>query len=207
MRKGALTAETTTIDITRATPTDVPTLSGALARAFHDDPVFAWLVPGPVARRERLPSLFAAFVELFLPHEETYVAAGGAGGALWAPFGVEVPAPEQAEAFGERLAAILEEDAERGLALQARLDEHHPEQPCFHLQFLGVVPGHQGRGLGSRLLATVLRRCDASGVPAYLEATSPHNRRLYERHGFAAVTELTLPDGPPMWPMWREPAA
>lgn len=118
-----------------------------------------------------------------------------------------MPGEAEAEAFGERIAAVLEEDAQRALELQALLDEHHPAHPCFHLQFVGVTPDHQGRGLGSRLLATVLRRCDASGTPAYLEATSPDNRRLYERHGFAAVTELTLPDGPPMWPMWRDPAA
>lgn len=43
-------------------------------------------------------------------------------------------------------------------------------------------------------------------MTAYLEATSPLNRRLYERHGFEVTGEIQLPNGPAMWPMWREPA-
>jgi len=43
-------------------------------------------------------------------------------------------------------------------------------------------------------------------VPAYLEATSPRNRALYERHGFKVTEEFTLgPGSPPLWRMWRPP--
>jgi hypothetical protein len=43
-------------------------------------------------------------------------------------------------------------------------------------------------------------------VPAYLEASTPGNRRLYERHGFRATEEVMMaPDAPPMWLMWRDP--
>jgi hypothetical protein len=52
----------------------------------------------------------------------------------------------------------------------------------------------------------VLDRCDAEKVPAYLEATSPRNRALYERHGFEVTEEFTLgPESPPLWRMWRPP--
>ncbi|MDP9345553.1 MAG: GNAT family N-acetyltransferase, partial [Actinomycetota bacterium] len=44
------------------------------------------------------------------------------------------------------------------------------------------------------------------GLPAYLEASSPRNRALYERHGFSVTEELKLPrNGPPLWLMWRDP--
>jgi predicted GNAT family N-acyltransferase len=62
-----------------------------------------------------------------------------------------------------------------------------------------------GDDLGSALLAATLNRCDAEAGPAYLEATSPRNRRLYARHGFEVVGEIALPGGPSLWPMWREP--
>jgi hypothetical protein len=70
--------------------------------------------------------------------------------------------------------------------------------------------GHHGQafalGFGAALLRPMLERCDADGVPAYLEATSPRNRALYERHGFEVTEELKLPaGGPPIWLMWREP--
>jgi hypothetical protein len=52
----------------------------------------------------------------------------------------------------------------------------------------------------------VLERCDREGVPAYLEASGARNRDLYLRLGFRVTGEIRLPDGPSMWPMWREPA-
>lgn len=49
------------------------------------------------------------------------------------------------------------------------------------------------------------RRWDARGDAAHLEATSPDNRRLYERHGFEVTGEIVVPDGPTLWAMWRDP--
>jgi hypothetical protein len=52
----------------------------------------------------------------------------------------------------------------------------------------------------------LLSRCDAEGVPAYLEASSPRNRALYERHGFEVTQEFRVgADAPPIWGMWRDP--
>ncbi|TVP75518.1 MAG: GNAT family N-acetyltransferase, partial [Nitriliruptor sp.] len=46
--------------------------------------------------------------------------------------------------------------------------------------------------------------CDSERIPAYLESTSRRNRELYLRHGFEVIGEIRLPDGPSIWPMWRE---
>src|SRR5205809_572948 len=78
-------------------------------------------------------------------------------------------------------------------------------EPHAYLFLLGARPRWQSRGLGSALLRTVLEQCDREGTPAYLEASSPDNRRLYLRHGFEVTGEIALPDGPSMWPMWRAP--
>lgn len=91
--------------------------------------------------------------------------------------------------------------------LMALMDEHHPHAALYYLQLLGVDPGAQGCGIGSALLAAVLTQADRDGVPAYLEATSERNAKLYEKHGFIATGTLTLPGGPPLYPMWREPKA
>ena len=41
-------------------------------------------------------------------------------------------------------------------------------------------------------------------MPAYLEASSPRNRVLYERHGFQVTEQFSLaPASPPLWRMWR----
>jgi ribosomal protein S18 acetylase RimI-like enzyme len=195
-------ASTTTV---RASAADVPTVSDTLAGAFQHDPVLSWIIPDPVQRHARLPAVFEAFTEVYLAHHETHLVGEGAGAALWAPPGVAPMDEHQAQSFGEQQVALLGEDAERAFVLGELFEQQHPAQPCWYLQFMGVAPEQQGRGLGSHLLTTVLQRGDADGAPCYLEATSPDNRRLYERHGFETVGEILLPQGPAVWPMWRAP--
>ena len=96
-------------------------------------------------------------------------------------------------------------DAERAFEVSKLLDEHHPPGAYAFLQFLGVDPERQGRGLGTALLAPLLERCDRDGVRAYLDATSPRNKRFYERHGFRAGAPFAPAGGPPLWPKWRDP--
>jgi len=75
-------------------------------------------------------------------------------------------------------------------------DALHPQEAHWHLPLIGVDPVHQGKGIGSALLSVVLNVCDSQKVSAYLEATSPRNVPLYERHGFEAVGSIQAADSP-----------
>jgi predicted N-acetyltransferase YhbS len=68
-----------------------------------------------------------------------------------------------------------------------------------------VHPDRQNLGIGSALMARHHARLDLAGIPAYLEANHPRNRDLYLRHGYVSAAPIRLPDGPPIWPMWRAP--
>jgi hypothetical protein len=68
-----------------------------------------------------------------------------------------------------------------------------------------VGPAAQAEGGRQLIDESVLTRADAAGEPAWLVAISPRNRALYERHGFACVRDLALPDGATAFAMWREP--
>lgn len=200
--------------MTAATPVPAPILpvttettglADVLARAFHEDPVFTWWIPDPDRRRVTLPPFFALFVETFLVHGLVYVDADTTGTAVWGPpsnpMGIE-----DDEAFGARTEEIVAGvDLPRVLEISTVLAEHHPSVPHYYLQWAAVLPEQQGRGIGSALLAPVLRRCDREGLPAYTEATSLRNRRLYERHGFTFVNDIAPAGGPPLYRMWREP--
>jgi ribosomal protein S18 acetylase RimI-like enzyme len=62
-----------------------------------------------------------------------------------------------------------------------------------YLQFLGVVPEYQGRGLGSALLAWMEQQARAAKERNLWVAASEINAgalRLYERHGFKQVAKL-----------------
>jgi ribosomal protein S18 acetylase RimI-like enzyme len=193
--------------IRKADRADVAALAGALARAFDDDPVMAWLFPDPARRRLTLPRFFSAHLtKIVLPHGEVYTTGDVAGGALWEPpgkwrLGVGGQLrmlPDFIRLFGTRLAI-----ASRGLNL---VEANHPQELHWYLAVLGTDPAHQGHGVGSTLMTPILEHCDHEGMPAYLESSKESNIAFYSRHGFKVTGEIRLPGGPLVWPMWR-PAA
>lgn len=113
-----------------------------------------------------------------------------------------MPAPDRPDPV---LIPYLGRLAELGRLLDTRYpgDVEHR-----YLRVIGVGPDDRGRGFGSALLAEGLAECDAAGLPAYLEASAPRNAALYARHGFRPYgPPIRLPDGPELFPLWREPAS
>ncbi|MEU3035722.1 GNAT family N-acetyltransferase [Streptomyces griseoaurantiacus] len=199
------------VAIRRADRNDRELVVRVLDEAFQGDPVSGWVFPGEEHRRATHHRLMAAFADTVLAEGRIDLVEDGTACALWLP----VPAAPVAESAAPAGAADEAEtlrqevDPENGrVELIARLmaEAHPADRAHEYLWMIGVVPGHQGRGLGTALIRPVLERCDREGLPAYLEASSPRSVPLYERLGFAALDRtLDLPDGPRMWPMWREP--
>ena len=185
---------------------EIAAVSGTLSRAFFADPVLAWAFPDPHRRWRNLPAVFELYTEAFSRHGETYMTAQGTAATLWLPPATELLDEADEEAFAQQIQERAGVDADRLFDLMALLDTHHPPGDYYTLQLLAVEPQWQGNGVGSRLLETVLARCDAEQIPVYLEATSERNAALYERHGFNRIGEIPLPDGPSLYPMWRAPA-
>jgi ribosomal protein S18 acetylase RimI-like enzyme len=178
---------------------------GTLSAAFHRDPVFEWIYPDASHRRAALPHFFAVLVEQFASRHQVRTTPDVDGVALWLPPGEELLPEAVAEPVIGELVGGAGPAADRLMEAFTILDAHHPHEPHWYLGFLGVHPALQGLGLGSALLRATLAGVDAAGEAAYLEATSPENRRLYERHGFEVVRELPLPGGPSLAAMWRAP--
>jgi ribosomal protein S18 acetylase RimI-like enzyme len=190
------------VTVRKATKADARALSATLARAFEDDPVMSWLYPGV----RRLEAFFLNYeLKLHLGHGDVYTTDGIEGGAIWAPPGhwrtsfadLLRVAPALLRATGTRLA--------RGIGTMRVVEGVHPNEPHWYLATLGTDCHCQGKGIGSALLAPMLERCDAEGLPAYLESSKEANIPFYRRHGFEVTSEVELPKGPKIWPMWREP--
>jgi GNAT superfamily N-acetyltransferase len=199
------TTTATTTRLSRAA--DVPTLTDTISDAFHDDPTMRWILPDEGRRLAKGPAVFRPLVEGIQRLGQTWMTEDGAAAALWIPPGHTVPAPEEAEEFERRIAEALRPDElERLGALIEVMDANLPSEPHAHLNLFGTVPARQGQGLGSKLFEAVLPRLDREGIPAYLEATTDRNRRLYERHGFVYWNDIVPAlGGPPLRRMWREP--
>jgi GNAT superfamily N-acetyltransferase len=137
-----------------------------------------------------------------LDHNTAYATEDFSGASLWLPPSVH----SDQEALGEVAEkAIPEAEQEKVFGFLEQMDRYHPTDPHWYLPFIGVDPTKQGGGYGSLLLKHALQNADRDKLPAYLEATSPGSRRLYERFGFKSLGEIQSADSPPMWPMLREP--
>lgn len=178
-----------------------------LDEAFRDDPVSGWVFPDVVHRRDRHPRLMEVFADAVFAEGRVDVTEDGTACALWLSVAAD---GEQSDEDGPaQLREAVDPDNER-VELVGRLTAgmHPAGRAHEYLWMIAVAPERQGGGLGTALIRAVLDRCDREGLPAYLEASNDRSRRLYERLGFGHTGRaLDLPDGPRMWPMWREPRA
>jgi ribosomal protein S18 acetylase RimI-like enzyme len=69
---------------------------------------------------------------------------------------------------------------------------HDPVSQHWHLGPIGVLPSHQGLGIGSMLMERFCREVDARRAPAYLETDGDGNVRFYEKFGFRVVAESEI---------------
>ncbi len=173
-----------------------------ITMAFVADPIVRWFIHDSARYLRYWPPFVRAFGGGAFEHGSADVADDYAGVALWVPPGVGL----DEEAMGERAAeGIPESEHDEKFGFLGQMDEFHPTEPHWYLPLMGVDLPHIGRGLGSALLRHAVARADEDGAPCYLEATSPLNRRLYERHRFEEIGVIQFGSSPPMWPMLRTP--
>lgn len=173
-----------------------------LVRAFRNDPVVRWMYPDPVQYEEYFPGLVKAFGGKAFEHDTAHYARRFVATALWLPPDI---LPDEEALVAQIEASIPARNRAAVFAVFEQMDAWHPREPNWHLPLIGTDPRHQGKGHGTRLLHHALAICDQQQLPAYLEATSPKNISLYERHGFEALGVIQAGSSPPIIPMLRRP--
>jgi ribosomal protein S18 acetylase RimI-like enzyme len=217
-----------------ATPADFPRVADAIASAFFDNPITIWHVPDGSRRLDVMRDFFKILLEIvYTRFGLVHTNVGDvASGATWIGHDAQSRKPvpglpvewcrtcntprghgrlprdmiASPDTYAEldRALEVVFRDFPRTFELFELFDAHRPQDPHYYLQFIGVRPGCQGTGIGSALLRAMLDRCDLGGVPAYLEADE-RSKLLYAKHGFEAIAEIRLPNGPSAWSMWRAP--
>jgi ribosomal protein S18 acetylase RimI-like enzyme len=192
------------IDIRIAPPAAGPVerdpVMDILALAFSTDPAVRYMFPHAATYLASFNRLATAMAGSALAAGTAWVANDGAAAALWLAPGVHA----DGEAIGALVGETVSEDRLETLGqLGELMGQFHPTEPHWYLSMIGVDPSRQGQGQGSALLKAGLARCDADGLPAYLESSSPKNVPLYERHGFEVIGLIKPGDHPGLIPMYR----
>ena len=193
-------------EVRPAGPEDVPAAAASLLRAFYDDPGMEYMFPDARTRERALRRFFGLQLRGYLRRGLVYTTEECRSTAMWLPPGAGPPGLR--DAFAQLpVLLILRRRASAALRLVQLLAPRHPKVPHYYLGGLGTDPAWRGRGLGSAVLGPVLDRCDADGVPAYLESSNERNIPFYRRHGFVVTGDVSTPDASVrLWLMWREPA-
>lgn len=187
-----------------ATADDLALVAGICAAGFESDPLMTWVFDAPAAPIDGLRVAFTGLAQSYLAeHSVLHVVDDGCV-TLWRMPSYSPPADRGAD---ESESPFPTEVNERFRILSELMDAAHPhDRPHWYLNVIATLPERQGQGLGAQALRPVLERCDAEGAPAYLESSNPRNMTLYRRHGFEERADtIDLPDGPSLYPMWREP--
>ena len=194
------------VQVRTATPEDLAIIVDTAARSLDAEAMLRWSF-GEERFEERIRRHFTHYDGENARRGWIRMAADGAGIAVWIP----PDAREEHEAIGPAPpgaeAEILGDNAERHAAFWGWIGEHEPPEPLLYLSHVGVVPEHQGEGLGSALMRDGLASGDHLGVPTWLETSRVENAAYYERFAFRTVVDEDAPDGGPhIWFMRRDPA-
>jgi len=177
-------------------------LVAAIVTAFAADPAVRWLYPDTDQYLTNFPAFARAFAGKAFECGTVDELEDHSAAALWLPPNVQ---PNEVAVMDVLQSSVSEARLHEVFSMFEQMGAFHPSEPHWYLPMIGVNPSEQGRGVGSALLRKGLARCDADGLPAYLEATSLRNISLYERFGFEAVGRIQTKTSPPIIPMFRQP--
>ena len=188
----------------QATKSDAAAIAQTLAAAFVDDPPLCWVLsePDAASRMERLETFFGPMVRGAITNGLALHTSGSEAVTLWRLPGRIHPGFFETARALPYLRRALGESGGRAKAMGDTLKEKAPDFPYWYLQFAGVAPGAQGKGLGGKAIRAGLERARAQDCPVYLEAAKPGNVAIYQSLGFRIIGEWDIPGGGPhFWGM------
>jgi GNAT superfamily N-acetyltransferase len=183
------------VDVGRLSSAECGRASRLLARAFAEDPILTHFLYDRLRRRIAFPAFFRAVLEEMLPSGHVYAAHNDdslIGVAAWLAPNAPEPdaASRRAAAHQQRVVRLLFPRSSPSLFRGfAALEAFHPSAPHWYLAFVGIEPTSQSRGIGSAILAPVLKIADQTNALCYLETPFPRTHQFYERLGFARHAE------------------
>ena len=193
--------------IRKATEADGTAVAATLASAFGEDPVIRWMTGTTDTERRMMPFWRAmARLNLRKADHEVYMSDDSASVAIWQGVDKWKVPPADIIRWMPSMVSSFRARTPAALRLLTRMEKQHPSAPHYYLEFLGTRRDRQSKGTGSAVLCAMLDRCDAEGLPAYLESSNPRNVPFYARYGFKERSEIEAPKGgPKLLAMWREP--
>ena len=174
-------------------------VKAVLKLGFSSDALLRWVFPDANSFLNSFDLWMDEFSKKSFESNNVFSEENFYGTSLWHPPGFEFDETVLYSTFE----SIPKDRLENALKFFEEFSEYHPDD-AWYLAFISVDPSKQGLGIGSFLLKEALKMVDEKKERAYLEASSPRNKSLYERHGFECIGEVQIGDSPTAYPMIRD---
>ena len=196
--------------IRRMLPDDIDAACQVLGLAFSDNPNTLMIARGDRARAQRVTEAGARFAKLGRRYNSHVLVGEDGGRVVGVLNAVEWPNCQLPIIEKFKIAPLTIRVTGLGLprafTMMRVWAKHDPRARHWHVGPIGVNPEHQGRGIGTALLAAFLEMADAQASPAYLETDVDRNVALYEKFGFKVIGQEDISSVNNRF-MWREAAA
>ena len=170
-----------------------------LARAFYNDPGFAYIIPDAAGREKKLQALFQVTLYSNIRHGEVYAPSPALEGiTTWLPpealdttfwETIKPDDPELITEVGKDVTDALQAWSD----YYAPLHKQHAPFPHWFLEDLAVDPPLQGKGYAGTMLRAMFARLDREDMPCYLRTQNGRNVAFYRHFGFKVVDEGEVP--------------
>jgi ribosomal protein S18 acetylase RimI-like enzyme len=177
---------------------DLDDATDVASRAFHNFPLWQYLLKGDTKRAKLLPKFYRAFLAYGIRRGQVYGVSNPIEGiAVWSPPGqnaISLRGLANADVlhlfFGSSLIPALK--SARIFAKFEPMQKTYAPEPHFQLRSVAVSPDSQGKGLASKLIKPFLAQADERAVSVYTETTALSNVGFYEHYGFECREQLCL---------------
>lgn len=197
------TAGATDRSIVLLGPADRAPAIATLAAAFFDDPAMVWMMPDAARRAQRLNRLMGWMFDEALRHGFVLGDPAAQVVTLWRNPGHVHHSDPIWHPGALRFVHIFGRRVGRAIKVDEGIRGHLPGgEDWLYLKMAAVRPDMQGKGLGGLAIRTGLQRAAELGVAGLLETATPSNVGLYQRLGFATISEWNVKGGGPhFWTM------
>ncbi|EGR50411.1 uncharacterized protein TRIREDRAFT_58989 [Trichoderma reesei QM6a] len=182
-----------TIILRKATEQDIPLIAALASKAFH--PASDWITRQIFPLHLQPPTVPDG--EAALPWRLSRKTASLRGPNTASIVAIDTALNDQIVGFALWDLPVGEEETEAEMVtpaeaeLPADVTDLKAYAQLQNLDFIGVDPNHQRRGIGRALLSWGIEQATKAGRDCYLMAT-PQGRPLYEDAGFEVVRPLDM---------------
>lgn len=177
----------------RAELKDKHLIADILAKSFDDNKSVNYIVKQDGKREQRLKSLMEYSFDVCYLFGDVFLTEDKKGCAL-------IVLPDKKKTTLKSILLDLKlifsciglSNVKKAMERESKIKTLQPKEPMYYLWFIGVDPIEQNKGIGSALLAEVIKEGVSKQRTICLETSTLKNLPWYEKFGFKIYNELDL---------------